>query len=241
MAWLTDFSIRSHQSEMMGNSKVDDKRVYRTLSQFKIINLLFSRSRKLMKDILIPHMLQAGKTKIALLDIGAGGGDIAIWFSRLCRSRGIDIEILCLDSDPKVVKYARKKCRHVNNVTVRLGLVDDIEALDMNVDYIFANHLLHHLRDQDIHRFLKRVYKNARRGFLINDLVRSPLAYLGFTLFAGGFLHGSYHFHDGRISIKKGFKPQEIEEVIVKSELTGIVKLGQLIPARAFVYCLKDN
>jgi 2-polyprenyl-3-methyl-5-hydroxy-6-metoxy-1,4-benzoquinol methylase len=226
---------------MMDFINVDEKKLYRTLAQFKIINILLSRSRKLIKEIFIPNMLQAGERKLTLLDIGAGGCDIALWFTRHCGSLGIEIEILCFDSDPKVVGYARKICHSSENITVRQGSAHDIEALSDNIDYIFANHFLHHLSSQDIPEFLKKVYMKARRGFLINDLVRSRPAYLGFTLLAGIFFHRSYHYYDGRISIRKGFTFHELKEMVAKLNLSKCVKVGQLIPARVFLYCLKDT
>jgi ubiquinone/menaquinone biosynthesis C-methylase UbiE len=223
----------------MDGSDVDEKKVYRTLVQFKIINLLLSRSRKLMKEILIPHMLQAGEKKLTLLDVGAGGGDIALWFANLCHSRGIEIKILCLDSDPKVIEFAAKRCQGYENISVRQGSAHDIEAIDEGIDYIFANHFLHHLNSQEIPQFLEKVYRTARRGFLINDLHRSRPAYLGFTLLAGIFLHKSYHFFDGRISIRKGFTFHELKELVACLHFSNCVKLGYRIPARVFLYCFK--
>jgi 2-polyprenyl-3-methyl-5-hydroxy-6-metoxy-1,4-benzoquinol methylase len=241
LAWFPDLSKRSDQKEIMGVSGVDEKKAYRTLAQFKIINLLLSRSRKLMKEILIPHMLEAGGKKLTLLDVGAGGGDIALWFANLCHSHGIDIKILCLDSDPKVVEFARKMCYGRENISVRQGSAHDIEALDEGIDYIFSNHFLHHLNSQEIPQFLEKVYKSARRGFLINDLLRSRSAYLGFTLLAGILFHKSYHFHDGRLSIRKGFTFHELKQVVAQLNFSNCVKLGYRIPARVFLYCLKDT
>ena len=234
-----DLSTRSDQKEIMGSRDVDEKKVYRTLAQFRIINLLLSRSRKLMKEILIPHMLQAGGKKFTLLDVGAGGGDVAAWFADLCHSRGIEIKIICLDSDPQVIEFAAKRCQSYMNINVRHGSAHDIETIDEGIDYIFANHFLHHLDNQEIPQFLEKVYRTARRGFLINDLLRSHPAYLGFTLLAGIFFHKSYHFHDGRLSIRKGFKLHELKGVVADLNFSNGVTLGYRIPARVFLYCFK--
>ncbi len=241
LTWFPDLSKRSDQKEIMDTSGVDDKKVYRTLAQFKMINLLLSRSRKLMKEILIPHMLEVGGKKLTLLDIGAGGGDIALWFANQCHSHGIEIKILCLDSDPKVVEFAKKMCHSCENISVRQGSAHDIETIDEGIDYIFANHFLHHLSSQEIPHFLEKVYRSARRGFLINDLLRSHTAYLCFTLLAAIFFHKSYHFHDGRISIQKGFTFHELKEVVAQLNFSNSVRLGYRIPARVFLYCLKDS
>jgi 2-polyprenyl-3-methyl-5-hydroxy-6-metoxy-1,4-benzoquinol methylase len=236
-----DFSTRSDQNEIMDGGDIDPKTAQRTLAQFKLINFLLSRSRKLMKAILIPHMLQAGGKKLTLLDIGAGGGDIALWFANLCRAHAIDIKILCLDHDPQVVEFASKRLHHCKCVSVRHGSAHEIEALDETIDYIFANHFLHHLSSREIPQFIEKVYTKARRGFLINDLVRSRLAYLGFTLLAGIFFHGSYHLHDGRLSIRKGFRLPELKEMVAQLNFADCVKVGYRIPARVYLYCFKDG
>jgi predicted O-methyltransferase YrrM len=233
--------MRSDQTEIRDAHDVDPKKVYRTLAQFKLINLLLSRSRRLMKEILMPHMLQAGQKKLTILEIGAGGGDIALWFANLCRAQAIEIKMLCLDNDPQAIEFARKRFHRCESVSVRHGSAHEIEALDENIDYIFANHFLHHLSSQEIPQFLEKVYSRARRGFLINDLLRSRLAYLGFTLLAGICFHGSYHFHDGRLSIRKGFTLPELKTIVAQLSFADSVRIGCRIPARIYLYGFKDS
>lgn len=239
--WLPDLSRRTDQKEIMDGGDLDERTVYRTLAQFKMINLMVSRSRTLLKEIFVPHMLIAGNKEITFLDVGAGGGDIALWFANLCRSRGIDIKIICLDNDPRAVAYTRESCRGRRNIIVRRGSAHDIENLDEDIDYVFANHFLHHLDTPEIPDFLEKVYRIVKRGFLINDLLRSLPAYLGFSFLSGIFFRGSYHFHDGRISIRKGFTIHEIKEVVTQSNMSSCVKVGKKIPARVFLYSFKDT
>ena len=99
-------------------------------------------------------------------------------------------------------------------------------------DFIFTNHLLHHFSDQDIYKIINLIQSNTRRVFLLNDLKRSYLSYLGFSLFAGIFLHNSFAFHDGRISIMKGFRAYEMKRITKRFK---DIMIKQKIPSRIYL------
>jgi hypothetical protein len=66
----------------------------------------------------------------------------------------------------------------------------------------------------------------------MNDLKRSNLAYLGFTIFSGLLTHRSYHFHDGRLSIKRGFLPEELRQFLRGNFPNRAVQVVETCPSR---------
>lgn len=88
-----NFKIRSNQPELMDIQDSDKKKLINTIRQFALINLLFTRSRFLIKKYLIKDMLKNKSLKYSFLDLGAGGGDVSIWLAKYCRKKKIKAEI----------------------------------------------------------------------------------------------------------------------------------------------------
>jgi hypothetical protein len=241
MFQIPDMSSRVFIPELMDDTGCGEDELHRTLIQFKGINRLFSRSGTLVKQYLIPHMMLQGKREIVVADIGAGGCDFAMWFTSLCQAKKIRVRVLCIDHDPRVVRFARRVCRGHENITVREESAFSIDAIDEPVDYIFSNHFLHHISSGDIPGLLSKIYSTASCGFLINDLVRSRGAYIGFTLFCRAFLQSAMTRNDGRLSIRKGFTENEMVCLATEALLPEPVTIGTMFPGRVFCCCLKPG
>jgi 2-polyprenyl-3-methyl-5-hydroxy-6-metoxy-1,4-benzoquinol methylase len=128
---------------------------------------------------------------------------------------GIDAQITCVDYDPRAVRFAREATDAFPNITIREA--DIFEAELGAFDYVFCNHLLHHFSDDQAIEFIKRVELIARYRYVINDIRRCRFAYIGITLLAGLLYPNSLSFHDGRTSVRRSFRPEELEELIARA------------------------
>lgn len=99
-------------------------------------------------------------------------------------------------------------------------------------DFIFSNHLLHHLDWHEIKVFLDSILPRTRIAFVMNDLKRSRWAYLGFTIFSVLFTRGSYHFYDGRLPIRRAFLPEELRSFLQQNFPDRSIKVIETYPAR---------
>jgi len=229
------FGERSRENELMDSFSSDPDRLERTLVQFRLVNLLLTRARGLLKRWFLADMVRDKSRAYTLLDLGSGGGDLAIWLARRSRRLGLRLRIVCLDHDPRVVAYARDRCRAYPEIEV---VHEDALRLDSlpDFDYVFANHFLHHLTDEGIVTVLGAIGARARRRFLVSDLKRSRPAYFGYTAFAALFLRNSFSFYDGRLSIRKGFTKAELEGYVARSRLRGDVSLRSMFPFRLVLF-----
>ncbi|SIQ28271.1 Methyltransferase domain-containing protein [Alkalispirochaeta americana] len=230
----------------MDDTLSDPTLLGRTLNQFSLINLLFSRMRGLVRQFILDDIIASGPhregTPISVLDVGAGACDIPLWLLAEARKKGLHLEITCLDHDPRVADYARRRTAREPAITIQEG-----SALEISqpFDYIMANHLLHHLTETDIALFLDRSYQACRRRLLLNDLLRSYWSLAGFSLFGALFLHRSFARADGTLSIRRGFRPDELKQLLDhspwRSASTGqgtphpLTLLGRRIPGRVFL------
>ena len=229
-----DLRERYGGPELMDLPDVSEKKLINTLRQFSLLNILFTRSRRLIEKYILADMLQSPREIYEFLDLGAGGCDIAIWLLKRCRHMGLDVRITCLDYDPRIVKYARGKCRAYREIRVIEASAVELEKL-APYDYVFANHLLHHLPSEQWPVLIDALARQTRNIFLLNDIRRSRWAYAGYALFAGIFMHNSFAFVDGLLSIRKGISVHEMREAVSACGLKKNITIGTVLPARVFV------
>ena len=232
--FFPDLSIRSDENELMDLPDCNKKKLINTVKQFTILNYFFTRSRTLLKQYFIPHMLQNKKEVVTFLDIGAGGCDIPIWLLKFCKKNDLKIKITCLDNDERIIEYAKEKCKSLSDIDIIQASAFDLKKVG-KFDYIFANHFLHHLKTDEIPVIINLIYRQTNKIFLLNDIYRSNLAYFSYTLFTGVFMHDSFAFYDGRLSIKKGFLESDIIDIIQKSKNENNYKFHKIKPARIFI------
>lgn len=203
----------------------------RTIRQFKLINTLFSGSRRLMRQHFFLLMEQNPERLYTLLDVGAGGCDLAIWAVREARHRGLKLNITALDNDKRTLPIARQAIRDYPEIRIVAGDALELSRLG-SFDFVFSNHLLHHLTWDEIKIFLDSILARTRLAFVMNDLKRSNWAYLGFTLYSGLLTPRSFHFHDGRLSIRRAFLPEEWRDFIKTNLPNTPIQVVESCPAR---------
>lgn len=226
----------------MDDPNSDREQLYRTLRQFRFVNRFLTRSRTVLRRYVLDDAEDRGLSEFRFLDIGAGGCEVGIWLAEEAARRGMVARVACLDKDPRVVDFARERleeyARLAGNGEDVARLVDLIEEDARNLeelgtyDYVYANHFLHHLPDEAIVKLLPRIRRRAITRFVLNDLLRSRLSYFAFTLLAAFALRGSFAFHDGRLSIRRGFRPEELEGLVDRAGLSEDVETAALFPGR---------
>lgn len=239
--FFPDMRLRNtSDKEQLEHPDVDMNRLRRTIRQFKLINRLFSASSRLMRKHFFSIMEQEPDRAYTLLDVGSGGCDIAIWAAREARKRGLRLEITALDNDRRILPLACQAIRDYPEIRSVEGNALDLDRLG-SFDFVFSNHLLHHLAWDDIKLFLERIITRTRLAFVMNDLKRSNPAYLGFTIFSRLFTPGSYHFYDGRLSIRRAFLPGELRDFIRGNFPDGAIQVVETYPARVVLVHSAQN
>lgn len=227
-------SDRAFIPEKMDDFLSDRQKLERTLNQFRLINRLFTASLKIMKRCFYREMKKDASRSWRLLDIGAGGCDIPARFLRFCRKRGIDVKITCIDHDPRIIEYARKRTAGISGIEIVSCSVFDIEKLP-EFDFIFSNHFLHHFKDKQIIQILNLLCAACKTRFVMNDLKRSRTAFILYRLFAFLFLHNSFAAWDGGVSISKGFLVPEMKKMVRSADCSRNIRVEELFPGRIMV------
>lgn len=200
-----DLSERVDMPELMDDPSSDHQLLVNTLMQFRLINRFLTPVRRLLKNQVIKQMMQEPNREYHLVDLGAGGCETAVWLLRQAQRKGLHLRITACDHDPRVVQYARDTFGKIPRLTIQQRSVLDIDDFRPPVDFVFANHLLHHLREADIYTLLGSLSRLDKKTVMISDIHRSRTVYTSFYLISAMLFRNSFARDDGLLSIRKGF------------------------------------
>lgn len=150
---------------------------------------------------------------LRVLDMGSGACDIPIAVSEWAREQGRRVHFTCLEPNRHGRAMAREKLRRNAGLSVRVG-ADRVEehVPDVPYDCAVGSMFFHHFSDGEILRMLSRLRGFVRRSVLINDLHRTPPAFVGFLLLS--FALAPAVSRDGLHSIRRGFRPAALEDTL---------------------------
>nr|WP_307031828.1 class I SAM-dependent methyltransferase [Arthrobacter globiformis] len=196
--------------EEMDRPDCDPERLQRTYEQFAVVNRVVSGWRRLYRTRVRAQL--AGVGTATLLDVGCGGGDLAVMLARWAARDGIQLQVTGIDPDPRAFRFAAGR-KPVLGVEFRQASSGDLLAEGKSYDVVISNHVLHHLTPRQLQSFLDDSAGLARRLALHNDLSRSAAAY---ALFSAGALPltGSYIRGDGLTSIRRSYTVPELAAVV---------------------------
>ncbi len=225
-----DFSRRWTGVEVMDDPACDTRRLLRTVAQFRVINRLVSRYRSILTRYVLADMRRDPGRTYHLIDVGAGGCDIADWLLTQAERRGWRLRVTAIDSDRRTVRFARACYGRRPGLTIARADLADLPRFGP-ADFVFSNHVLHHLPDAAIPDALAAMDRAATRIWLVSDLRRSRAAYHAFGLL-GPWFRDSFAYEDGRRSIRRGFIAQELQAHARAAGLLDRVTIERLCPGR---------
>lgn len=167
---------------------------------------------------------------LRILDVGYGGGDMLRRVARWGRSRGIPMDLVGIDLNPNSADVARSFTPPDMGIDFRTG--DYAGLADEAWDVILSSLVAHHMTQAELVDFLRFMERQARRGWLVNDLLRHRFAYLGFPLLARLMRWHPIVRQDGTLSIARSYRPREWTAIL------GEAGVGQARVYRTFPFRL---
>lgn len=225
------WSTRSSQRERMDDPTCSEPMLIRTLARFEVTNRLFCRYRRVLTDGVLAVMRQDPGRSYRLTDLGAGACDIDRWLIRRCRRAGLNLEIRAVENDPRILRYAAAANRHYPEIELVEGSALDPDILG-TPDFVFANHLLHHLPDEACLGLLRLIADAGVQHYMLSDLIRSPVAALAYYVLMAPLSRGCFLMEDGLRSIKRGFTRHELRCLVTQSGITPLPQVQTLFPYR---------
>lgn len=229
-----DWSRRAVLTEEMERPDCHEDKLILTLRHFAALNLLISRYRSLLTRTVLADMRRTPGCERVLADIGAGGGDIGRWLVRRTRRLGVSLRVIAIENDERVFRYAHSANAGYPEIDTVHADLFDTRFWD-GVDYVFANHVLHHLSDQHCIDLLRQLDRTGLRRYVISDLLRSVWSYRAFAVFIAPLFPGSFVGIDGLASIRRGFTLPEVRSLIQCAEPVHPPIVQRLFPGRIVI------
>lgn len=213
------FESRATETELLDRPECDPALAAASYRFMERVNGCFGGIRVVRRFLAAEAAARGAGAPLRILDIGSGSCDIPLAVSRWARAHAVPLRITCLEMADPAVALARRRLARAGDPAVRL-LQGDVfhHQPDAPYDCAVASLCFHHFSDARILALLRRLGGFVRRGVLINDLRRSPWAFLGAGLLLAGAPAGVRH--DALLSIRRGFKINEL--TILLRQLPGV-------------------
>ena len=141
---------------------------------------------------------------LRILDVGCGYGDGLRRIERWARERGVAVELTGLDLNPDTIAIAAEAAPTDSRIRWVQANVFDYK-MPGPAHLIVSSLFTHHLRDEDVVRFVKWMEENAELGWFVNDLSRAPIPYHLFRWFSKAAGLHPFVQHDGPVSFLRAF------------------------------------
>jgi 2-polyprenyl-3-methyl-5-hydroxy-6-metoxy-1,4-benzoquinol methylase len=217
---------RRRQPEIMDQPHLAPQRHGEALCGLERINRWSGSARLLWRPILT-HARKSPPTRLRLLDVATGGGDVPIRLWHQARRAGLRLQIAGCDRSPYAVDFARQRAQACQADVyffewdvLHSGLPD---AYGVVVSSLF----LHHLEEDQAVALLQTMARATQRLLLINDLVRSRVGYL-LAYVGTRVLSASDVVHtDGPRSVEAAFTVKELQALARRAGLDGARVTGR--------------
>jgi SAM-dependent methyltransferase len=157
-----------------------------------------------------------------ILDVGTGAADIPMTLLAAARREGRSLAVTATDSRAEVLAAARiARPALASTPGLELAIADGrgLPFADGAFDVAHASMVVHHLDPDDAVAFLRELRRVARRGLVVNDLVRGRLNWLGGWLLIHATATSRFTRHDGPLSVRRAYTRPELLDLIRAADL----------------------
>ena len=172
MLFIGSVADRVCQPEAMDDAGLESIQHRRALKGLTRLNRV-SRSTRIVWKPIADLARRNGTSRLRVLDVAAGAGDVATGLWQRASRAGIQLEILGLDVSPLAVRFARE-CAIARKIPVEFAVQDAFSAeLPSGFDVVISSLFLHHLDQKHAVLLFGTMARAARQLVLVNDLLRN--------------------------------------------------------------------
>ena len=160
--------------------------------------------------------------RASIIDVGTGAADIPRALIDRARAAGRVWRFTAVDSRPEVLEAARAvdpRLTGTPGLTLRVGDGRSLPFEDGAFDVAHTSLVIHHMGADEAVRVLTEMRRVARRGVVVNDLVRGRLAWLGAWVLAHGATGNRFTRHDAPLSVARAYSRDELVDLLAGAGL----------------------
>jgi ubiquinone/menaquinone biosynthesis C-methylase UbiE len=215
------FKQRSRKPERIDTGDYTPEEYDRFLKDISFINRRLGDAAAI-DNTLLREIERSGVERVSVLDVGAGSGEILCQIAEYGRASGTSTKLTGLDLNPRSARSIRDVSLRFPEISSVTGNALTLPFADDAFDFAISSLFTHHLSDVEIASVLSEMNRVARRGIFVVDLHRHAAAWLLFHLFCTVYRMSPMVRQDGALSVKKGFRPDELADLAEQAGLERI-------------------
>lgn len=219
---------RSEEKEMMDLPDPPKDLLIDDLRNLRVINRYLGNYRLVRRGL---ARLVEEQEAFSLLDIGTGSGDLPAVIARWARRSGKVVRISGLEPNPTTVDEAANQTGDFSEISLVRGDGIAPPFRPASFDFVLASQVLHHFSEEGIVASLRTWAQVARRGIIVSDLIRHPLAYHGIRLFTRLLTRNVMTLVDAPLSVRRGLTLGEWKDILLKADV-GKIQAEHVFPFR---------
>lgn len=197
----------------MDEPDVDPRELAHGLADLRAVNRWLGGTRVVLRH-LRPMLRRLEGREVRVLDVATGSADVPLAVARWARARGMRVRVLATDLHPGTLEEARRRTADDPDVEVAEADALSLPFDDGAFDVALCCTALHHFDGADAARAVRELDRVSRAGWIVSDLRRSRPALLGARLLAATLWRGHpVTRHDGPLSVRRAWTPQELRTV----------------------------
>ena len=199
---------RLEQEELLDQGIGTRRDVAQNMAEMQRINDLLGGTRALTAH-LYPRLL-VQTTPVTVVDLGTGGGGLPLVLVQWARKLNLNLRVLGVDWSVRNLESAVPSVRHAPEIHLLQANALNLPIPPGGVDFVISTLFMHHLAPETLVRVLREAYDLAQCGVIMSDLVRGWAPYYAFKLIAPVFARSYLTRHDGALSVRRAYTPQEL-------------------------------
>ena len=209
---MINLQQRSNKKEILDDDNLPFEDIKNCMKELNSINSLLGGHK-----ITINGMDSFSSTEndtFTVCEIGCGGGDNLKAISKKYKNAtfiGIDLKKTCIDFAAK--QYPQLKADWIASDYSKV-------VFKTAPDVIFSSLFCHHFTEEQLVFMLQWMNKNSKKGFFINDLQRSTVAYYLIKWLTVIFSRSYMVKNDGPISVSRSFTKKDWQLLFAKAGIS---------------------
>lgn len=200
---------RIEQTELLDQGAGSLADVRANLDEMWKVSQVFGGIDLLTRYIKTPFQRESQPMRI--VDLGTGSGKLALHLVRnWAHKHHIQVCVYPLDLSRRNLYIAHENTKSEGDIhLVQANGLALPFAADC-IDYFVSSLFLHHFSPDSLIELLGAIYKLTRRGIIMSDITRGILPMVAFRLIQPFFARHFLTRHDGILSIKRAYCPEEL-------------------------------
>jgi predicted nicotinamide N-methyase len=215
---MADLSISPIGIELLDDPAADPEKVAATLRDIARANRWFGGAAAVRFGLSRTLGDVPPTSRLSLLDLGTGLGDLPEVAVRWAALRGIEIVPMGLELNRSAAALAGAR-----GLPVAVACAGAPPVRDKSVDVVLLSQVAHHLSADSVVRLFRTCDRLARRAVIVADLRRHALAASSFWFGARLLGFDQVTLSDGVTSIRRGFSRRELLDLMALAGVHGRV------------------